>query len=232
MLPLPKLSVKNYDEMLGKLSFFQLVWAYASLAVIRSQVPAVDNFAHGIEQSEPWKSLQITNLAPAALLAFLGHAFRLHDQISKLFRIRKRFDLRHIVLPLAAMSGAQLSPSALAAIGKNRHPLMREIFYKYASSGSSKAKLVDEHDITKALTAWSWYWVCIEAIPYGLTLAAVLALFGALHAAAWTLAVAAAVFILSFAFRAELKRNAAIQLRQIESSVQAKQEIKSCFDAL
>lgn len=232
VLPIPKLSVKNYDEMLGKLTFFQFVWAYAALLTIRLQVPEVQAFAYAIEQDETLKLFQVTNVVPAAILAFVGHAFRLHDQVSKVFGLRKSFDMNHLVLPLAVVSGAQISLEKISSIRRNRHPLMRGIFYKFASSGSSTNRLVDEHDITKALTAWSWFWVCIEFVLYALLLSIVLAAVKAFAAAFVVLAAALAMLLFSNTFWVQLEKNALIQLRQIVAVPAAVAEIKSQFDAL
>jgi hypothetical protein len=56
------------------------------------------------------------------------------------------------------MSGAQMTARQVTNLKRDRHPLMRETFYKYASS-RSEHPLVDKHDIESALEAWHMYWV-------------------------------------------------------------------------
>jgi hypothetical protein len=109
---------------------------------------------------------------------------------------------------------------------------MRGIFYKFASSGSSTNRLVDEHDITKALTAWSWFWVCIEFVLYALLLSIALAAVKAFAAAFVVLAAALGMLLFSNTFWVQLEKNALIQLRQIVAVPAAVADIKSQFDAV
>jgi len=93
--------------------------------------------------------------------AWISYSLRLHDRISDLFGIRARFDRNYILLPLAILTGSQLSAFQLNRMGANRDSLMRRVFYRYASTRAERP-LVDRHDIEAAIEIWSWYWVLVE----------------------------------------------------------------------
>jgi hypothetical protein len=105
--------------------------------------------------------VNIGGFAVALLVLIFSRVARFHDRISDLFTIRARFDRANILLPLAVMSGAQMTARQVTNLKRDRHPLMRETFYKYASS-RSEHPLVDKHDIESALEAWHMYWVALE----------------------------------------------------------------------
>jgi hypothetical protein len=48
------------------------------------------------------------------------------------------------------------------AIDDHRDSLMRDVFYRFASSKSDNP-VVDKHDIEHALNAWAWFWAFVEA---------------------------------------------------------------------
>jgi hypothetical protein len=80
-------------------------------------------------------SLNIAGLVIAFAVAIVAFVTQLHDRISDLFRIRANFDRDKILLPLAKLVGAKLTPQQIARIDNNaRHRLMREVFYPYTSS--------------------------------------------------------------------------------------------------
>jgi hypothetical protein len=77
--------------------------------------------------------------------------------------------------PTCSPSGRRAYSKTLNTLVSNRDILMRTVFYPYVSSRAD-TPLVEKHDIERALDAWSWYWLLVEAIP--------LSLLGALVAAA------------------------------------------------
>jgi hypothetical protein len=118
-------------------------------------------------------AFNILGFVIALVVALLTRAVKLHDLISGVFGIRKRFDRKHILFPLATLVGHPLTDCQRKVVIAKRHDLMREVFYRYASSRAD-APLVDKHEIEHALDAWSWFWVCIEA-PVFLTIAGIIA---------------------------------------------------------
>jgi len=101
----------------------------------------------------------------------IARSIRLHDRISDVFRIRLRFDVDYLLLPLARDSGANVGALSMAKLRKERGRLMAKTFYKYASSTDP---VIDKHLIYQALDWWSWYWVLVEAVavflPTGVSL--------------------------------------------------------------
>ncbi|MEY9420544.1 SAM-dependent methyltransferase [Bradyrhizobium japonicum] len=112
-------------------------------------LPGVKEFATAIKAPE----VNVGGFALALLVLIFSRVTRFHDRISDIFKIRARFDRANILLPLAVMSGAQMSARQVANLKRERHPLVRATFYKYASS-RSEHPLVDKHDIESALEAW------------------------------------------------------------------------------
>ena len=99
----------------------------------------------------------------ALLVALFTRAVKLHDLVSDVLGIRRRFDCNYILFPLAALVGENLSSRQKEAATAARSNLMRQVFYRYASSRAD-SPLVDKHEIEYALDQWSWFWVCVEAI--------------------------------------------------------------------
>jgi SAM-dependent methyltransferase len=174
-LILPFLSTtKNYAEVLTKLASFAWYETYFITLLLRSNW-RVDSLFTTIETWGPiGRAIRIiphydvvnpVGILIAFFVAVLTHAFQFHDRISDVLGIRRRFDCRSILVPLAQRVGVVVTKDKEVKIAENRDELMRAVFYKYASSRDEEA-LVDKHDIEHALTAWSWFWVPVEAIFY------------------------------------------------------------------
>lgn len=107
---------------------------------------------------------------------------------------------------------------------------MNEVFYKYASG--AKTADIDGHLITQALTAWSWYWMCVEALVI-LTLTTVaLVWFAKWGATVLILAIMFALLLLMRAFRAKATNYAEAEVSEILEDGKRRQAVKSVFDAL
>ncbi len=101
-------------------------------------------------------AVNVSGLALALLVALASHIVQLHDRVSDVLGIRRRFDVNKILVPLAMLVGLKLTPDQIRIVRSKRDSLMREVFYRYASSGAENP-LVDKHDIQHALAAWSWF---------------------------------------------------------------------------
>ena len=110
-------------------------------------------------------TLNPTGIAIAIGVALLSRAFKLHDKISNLLKIRQNFDVDNILVPLADAVGFSPTPAQLISIKQKRHALMRAVFYKYASSRAENP-LIDKHDIEHAMDSWSWFWWPVEATAF------------------------------------------------------------------
>lgn len=228
---------RNYGQVLNKLAGFALYQVYLITLLLRN-VPQIDDAFRSVEtcgtlgkllgavpQSDV---LNLFGLMIAILAALLSHASRLHDRISDLLRIRRQFDVNHILLPLAEGVKSKADKEKVSA---NRDKLMRAVFYRYASSRDEQP-LVDKHDIEHALTAWTSLWTCVEGFVWWAMGAFVALIFGA-----WSLfiafaIIAAVLLALGVARHASLKRFAAPQIDAIVRNCDAAKSIKGEFDAL
>lgn len=167
----------------------------------------------------------------AVLVGAFANFIQLHDRLSDLFGIRRRFDKACILYPLALLTGTHLDEKTLNLIEANRRTLMHRVFYRHASSRADDA-LVDKHDIEHALSAWAWYWVFLE----GLALLPIAVLSAYIVGSPYTGLFFAAWFLLYLILAAfqynRLERYARPQVEQIARNRDAAADVKDAFDAL
>lgn len=158
----------NYSEMLNKLAGFVFWECVLCLALMRRHEP-VDAYLSSIENGliskdsipENLQFLSPLTLVISLFIAILFHFTQLHNQIQRPFGIRKRFDTKYILTPLAKGVEITMSKSKIKSFHKKRHTVMQNIFYRYASSTKSDS-LVDNHNIVQALWRWTIYWAFEE----------------------------------------------------------------------
>lgn len=230
---------RDYQELLRKLAGFAFWQAYVATWIIRSD-HAVDNVLKHLESayipSAVLEKLGISNLNPAGfvialVIAFVFYLAQLHNALAKLFKIRERFDVGSILLPLASLVGVTLDSKQQVKLRSDRNRLMQAVFYRYASS-AKQSTLVDKHNIIQALLAWSWFWIAEEgAVIWIASLAIGLALrdFGVTGASAvmvtfWGL-VAALIY-------PKLDPLARAEIEQIAADPTARQAVEMEFSAL
>jgi hypothetical protein len=165
---------KDYSEVLKKLASFAFYETYLITLLLRAN-PRFDAVLTGIESWGPigkvvsiiphYDVLNLSGVVIAFLVAILTLMFQFHDRISDVLGIRRRFDLKVILIPLCERVGTPITKEIETKMAQRRDALMHAVFYKYASSRADKP-LVDKHDIEHALNAWSWFWVFVEAIFY------------------------------------------------------------------
>jgi hypothetical protein len=165
---------KNYKQVLTKLAGFAAYETYFITLLLRAN-PRFDAFFTSIESWGPIGKvvgiiphhgvLNLSGLVIAFIVAALTHMFHFHDLISDVFGIRRRFDRKTILIPLAKRVGSAITKDKEAKIAQRRDELMHSVFYKYASSRANNP-LVDKHDIEHALNQWCWFWVLVEAVCY------------------------------------------------------------------
>jgi hypothetical protein len=166
---MPFFGPKNYSEMLWKIALADFWVTLGCTFLARydpwvnglflrlEHLPGFNEFAGAIKAP----AVNVGGFAMALVVLVFSRTTRFHDRVSDLFQIRARFDRANILLPLAVMSGVQMTARQIGHLKIDRQPLMRETFYKYASSRREKP-LVDKHDIESALEAWHMYWVALE----------------------------------------------------------------------
>jgi hypothetical protein len=196
------------DGLFKRLELLPGIKEFASLAKL-PQITAVD-----------LPTVSVVNVVIAFVVMLFSRITRFHDLVSDVFGIRARFDRANILLPLAVMSGAKMNARQVANIKRDRSHLMRDAFYKYASSMKEDG-LIDKHDIESALEAWTLYWVALE----GFVILAASAFVSAIAASAWLLILFWSIsmaFLLFMHFRyAKLERKVEPEVQQIANSAEA-----------
>lgn len=92
---------KNYSEMLGQVAFCTFCVLCFAASVVTFLAPGWSE-ALGPSLELPMVKLKIPGayLVVVAVLTFLFRTFKLHDQISDLLGIRKRYDYENVFLPV------------------------------------------------------------------------------------------------------------------------------------
>ena len=229
----PFTAVSSYAAMLDRIAIFTLIFSLACISILRSQVTSIDQFLASWSVSVPvgGVSFPLGTVVPAGLLALVSRIFKLHDRISDLLRIRHRFDVNNILLPLALGSGAAVTIDKIKKIGPNRSHLMYATFYKYASSDPDKT-VIDKHKVTMALDMWGWYWVFVEGNTLALITGCTLFLLGDMSwAAALFAAVLLSLWILQ-GIKAGCSKYALAEVTEILEDSARKESIADAFNAL
>jgi hypothetical protein len=224
----PKLTVCDYREMLRKLSTAAFFVTLACVYVLRSRIAVVDQLLDSLDVAPRVEAYSIP--IPFGTFVVVSESIKLHDRISGVLGIRAVFDVRWILIPMALLTGSVVERRQFERIATDRRRLMNDVFYKYASS--AKQADIDTHLITQALTAWSWYWVCVESLVFLILTAAAFAWFRDWGAAALVLVIMLALLVLMKIFRAEANKYAEAEVSEILADEGRRQAVKSAFDAL
>lgn len=231
---------KNYEDTLKKLAMYAFYWVFIITLVFRYD-PDIDALFRSIEGWGPigkivkiipnYKVLNIGGIFIALGAFILSNMFKLHDKISDITGIRRRFDFKQILFPLAELVGSAMPEEKKIRVRERRHELMRKVFYKYASSRIDHP-LVDKHDIEHALNSWSWFWMAIEGVFY-FSLAAIIAWCLNLDSTLKIFLIITLVFIIvALLLRPSLNRNAERQIQAIAADHTAQNDVRKQFDAL
>lgn len=184
----PFTTAGDYPKMLNKIATFTFFGALLSIWLLRYEIPYLDNILKPFSVSIPIGGVSISfgTLLPAFVIATISRFLKLHDRISDLFGIRRRFDVSEILLPMATASGAAIDTDQIRTAKTSRKSLMYRVFYKYASGTKGKAA-IDSHYIIMALDQWSWYWILLELTFLALLVAATLGATAHYQLAMWFL---------------------------------------------
>lgn len=234
---MPKLTVSDYSEMLRKLSTAFFFVTLGCVSLLRWRIPAINEALANLDFATPTITSLFSISIPLGtiLLAFggalLSESMKLHDKISDLFWIRREFDIRWILIPMALLSEAKVNSGKFEKIKSERKRLMGDVFYAYASSSAGKP-VIDPHTIKQALTTWSWYWLCVEAIVALLITAAILAYAGDFLWATTGLGAILFLMLLMRFFWADCAKYADSQVQQILKTPARRRQIDRTFNAL
>jgi len=141
------LSVKNFQEMLIKLTFWHFIAALFCFYLLNKEVQFFTDVFDGLIITL-WKIKFPVLLVIFAIVwaGFFSHVLKLHDRISDVFGIRSRYDQKYILLPLANGILDRPSKELKLKIKSQRHNAMSNMFYKFASSTDTEP-LVGKHNI-------------------------------------------------------------------------------------
>jgi hypothetical protein len=173
-------TVDSYPSMLNKIATFTFIGLILAVWLLREVFGDLDAFLKPLNVRIPIQSglsIPLGTLLPAFVIALLSRIFKLHDRLSDLLGIRKRFDVSDILFPLALGCFTNLSPTQIRRIRNNRQDLMQKVFYKYVSSSPGSA-VIDQHYIIMALDQWCWYWIVLELSALAFMLAMILLIGG------------------------------------------------------
>jgi hypothetical protein len=165
----------------------------------------------------------------AILFAIFANAIKLHDRLSDVLLIRYKFDVNCVLYPLAIVSGASVSVGQFLKLRQNRKLLMSKTFYNYVSS---TRPVIDSHTITQALTNWSWFWACLEAISMFSLSALILVFNGAFQPAAWLFIVCATLLLFMQFFLAQAIIYAESQVTEVLQCDTRRAAVEAEFNAL
>lgn len=167
----PFTTIQSYADMLKKFSFFTFFIVSFLIFFLGNQVPELnESLNRGDVAIEVLKiNVPLTNIILAILITFISRAIKLHDRLSDVFGIRSRFEINHILLPMANLLDLDISEESLEKliIKENRDDVMYGNFYKYASSDPEKT-VIDRHSVTLALDQWSWFWIILKTMFFSL----------------------------------------------------------------
>lgn len=231
----PLAPVTDYQSMLNRIFWFTSAAALGAVWLLRTHIPALDAVLAWVDlevQTGAGKLLPVPGgyLLPALAVGLAARVFRIHSQVGHWLGIRERFDIDVILTELARRVGIDVDSVTEEQWLEHRHDLMRQTFYRFASSNSPQ---IDAHLIHQALDLWSWFWIGLEAtllfVLTGLALVAVnvadvglVTLGGALLLAAVGLP----------AIRLQCKRYAIAQVRAILSDPAREALVRQAFTAL
>jgi hypothetical protein len=231
-------SVDNYKQMLSKLALYNGIFTFICLIILSTYAAPIKDPLEGLNRWLADQSLNTLVGVPAklgaallisVLVAVCSHAFKLHDLLSKLFKIREEFDVRFVVYPLAIGSGVSLSATKLTTLKEERSQLLAKTFYKYVSSTNP---VIDSHTISQALTNWSWFWICLEASLLLSITACILVANEAFEPACWVLIVCVLLLLFMRFFRFQSAYYAESQVTQVLQDDIRRTEVAKVFNAL
>jgi hypothetical protein len=164
---------KDYGEMLNKIGLFTFFVALGLTWFVADRVPSIAAALNARATTFDVASLHVPILYffCAAIVALIARFTRLHNQISDLFRIRERFDINKILIPLAGAVRLNVGVKFTKNLRANRHLLMERTFYAYASFEDPK---ISKALVLGAIELWTWYWIALEASALSAIAASVL----------------------------------------------------------
>jgi hypothetical protein len=153
---------KDYGEMLNKIGIFTFFVALSLTWFIAREMPSVALLLNLRQTTFDVASIHVPILYAlvAGAVALFARVIRLHDLLSDVFKIRERFDVKKILIPLCVGVGLRIDNALCKTLKAKRDVLMERTFYRYASFEDPK---ISKALVLSAIDLWTWYWVDLEA---------------------------------------------------------------------
>ena len=223
---------QSYSDMLKRIFAATLAVGVLCTLGVAAVSPSVRSFLESWDAKTsigilpPVKALYV--LIPL-IAAILARVFLLHDRISDLFRIRRGFDIEHILKPLAEGVGFGTVGEKWKRIENNRKLAMTRTFYRYAGFANPK---IDMQLVRTAADRWAWFWSTLEP-------AAILLIAGPIFAVlrAWlqfwiVLASTAVLILIALLLWPQLRKGARSQVDEILTNGDWKEDVRCAFDGV
>jgi len=129
----------NYDEMLTRIAIGTIVISSLAIWWMRSAIPSLDVYLASIDKMPavgPFKDydkLPVGTILPGIVIGVLFRVVKLHDRVSDLFGVRRRFDISEILIPICGQLDKKLTFERRDQLAQERHQWMDRLFYAYAS---------------------------------------------------------------------------------------------------
>lgn len=223
---------ESYSEMLKRIFAATLTTGIACTFFLGTVSPAVKTF---LESWSAETSIGILDGVKAfyvvvpLVVAIGARVFLLHDRISDLFRIRKRFDLANILMPLAEGVGFPTSGASWNKIQNQRDLAMSRTFYKYASFRDPK---IDVQLVRTAADRWAWFWCMVEPQFVLIITGIILAILRSWFELIFVVLVMVILSTIGLLLWPQLRNGGRNQVREILENGSWKAEIRTALQAL
>lgn len=222
----------NYGTMLWKIAFSTMSFTVLALWILTQIDDGISNLIGRFSVSVPvisGFSLSMGYLVPTMIIGFISRGLRMHNQISNVLRIRRNFDVDHILTPLAVGVGLGAVPQLRNRLAADRTRLMNVCFYRYAGSFNPQ---IDQHLIRMALDAWTWYWIVLESTAIAVGFLIVTLVRGHFTTGLWTVGVIALQLLLLKLQMPSCRERALQEVQAIMDIPGANEQIRNELSAL
>ena len=156
-------------------------------------------------------------------VAIVSRVFLLHDKVSDVFGIRRRFDLENILKPLAAGVGFPTTQPNWKRIEESRDLTMTRTFYLYASFRNPR---IDVQMVRTAADRWAWFWCTVEPQIILVVTGFIFGVVGAWSQIAYILTSMVVLILIAFSLWPQLRRGARNQVVEILNNEGWKAEVR------
>lgn len=173
---------KTYTAILNQIGGITLSVMCACVWLANQWAPALlASTGPQIEVDSLKISIPAYPLLGAVILAGIFRLIKLHDRISDLFGIRKRYDYKHIIRPLFLGSKPGAPFPAPEKLHMKRREIMRATFYVYTQESGDE--VIDGHFVEMVWESLRWLWAIVEAIAVLIACSVLCLVLGELGAA-------------------------------------------------